>query len=275
MDRTCISMPDKLWPFLLAMPVVQDYQIQLAVGAQRKARDASYDVTIRMREEFKYFEPVLRVVKENIPIFDYTGWNERQRDDFDCFLEFDFERAKKLSVIPRKHIVDCFGVLLGAGPQKWPDIRALQIKPPGEGDPQGDVLVMKWDEVESQKFVHFLDKNYPTLAVSYDPRDLTAFENEPQAIFEYMNLFHIVIGPIGSVTYAAATMKKALIEIFPSAEEGYLYNNSGLPLYKAIVGTEVKAEFMWTVWEEVLVKYQDINRVVMPQAPEKKLVTLQ
>jgi hypothetical protein len=273
MDRVLFSMPDKLWGFLLAIPVVQDYQIQLAVGAQRGARDKNYEVTIRMKEEFSYFEPILRMMKDNIPIFDYTGWDEIQRDDFDCFIDFDFERAIELARVPRKHIVDSFGMLIGAGPRKWPDIRALRIKPPGEGDPQGDVLIMKWDDIESERLEKFILSNYPQLGVSYDARDLSKFEEEPQSILEYMNLFHIIIGPVGVMTYAAATMKKAVIEVFPSMVESYLYNNSGLPLYKAVIGTEIKAEFMWTVWEDILQKYQDTHTLDMNTSSPKMETT--
>src|ERR1700685_1034144 len=242
MDSTCVTMPSTLYEFLQAMCAIQDYSLQVAVGAQRelkdpgKHRDPHYQITFRMNKKFKYFEPALRVVHDNIPIFDYTGWNEQQRGDYDCYIRFDadmFERAKSISQLSGSHITVGLNHLIGSGSGPLPVLNALQIPPVQRtvtpvgsksfeiGPP--DTLVLPWDSVETERFVSFLRTNYPALDTIYDARDIKIYEEMPESLIQYVNHYRCVIGPRCSYTYIAAALKKTVIELFSSNEEGRLY----------------------------------------------------
>ena len=253
MDRILIRMPDSLYEFLLALPIIQDYQIQLAVGAQQEKRDAIYQVTFRMDEKFQYFEPCMRVVHDNVPIFDYSGWDEEQRGEFDCFLRFDkemFERAKRIASRIEMHITMGLDTIAGTGAGPYPILRALQLEQPKE---PLDILILGRDNnIESQKFYTYLLEQYPQLVSILDTRDMKEFESDPKSIVEYVNHFHCVIGPVGILTYLGVALRKAVIEFYHTTEEGRLYGYPNQPLYQAIIGPKFLANYLINVWEEMI-----------------------
>jgi hypothetical protein len=249
MDAVCITMPKTLYEFLHAMAVIQDYQVQLAVGAQRGQRDANYQITFRMDEKFKYFEKCLRVVHDNIPIYDYSGWNEEQRGEFDCFINFDdnmFHRAKLLAKVIQGHITSGLGTLIGAGPGIFPVLKPLQLCV-DEGM-ETDVLILNWDDVESEKLYEFISKNYPQLTILEDARNLDTYPVED--LVKYINQFKCIIGKYGSGTYIAGGLKKLVVELFQTTEDGRMYGATGTSNYWAVIGGKHTAEFLWTVWED-------------------------
>src|ERR1039458_2069608 len=150
MDSVLITMPKDLHQFLIATAIAQDYSIQLAVGAERKEREIFYNITFRLDEKFKYFEPILRVVHNHVPVFDYSGWDGLQRGEFDCFIDFDFNKAKKLASKVGRHITVGFNALLGTGALGWPILKPLQLKPVLGPD----ILIVQWSDGE--KFYNFL-----------------------------------------------------------------------------------------------------------------------
>jgi hypothetical protein len=253
-DYILVKMPDTLYEFLQAMAVVQDYSVVLATGAQRelrepgKHRDSNYQFTFRMNEKFRYFEPCLKVVQDNTPIFDYSGWDEDKRGEYDCFIRFDadmFKRGKIISIGLQAHIVAGLNTLVGTGAMALPVVKPLQLTQ----DPSmvTDVLILNWDDIESKKFYDFILINYPQLEVILDAREYSTYT--PEDIFNYVNSFKCVIGPYGVCTYVAAMLKKLVIELFKTNELGILYGVAGAPDYVAVVGETHTAKFLWTVWE--------------------------
>lgn len=250
MDLVCISMPQDLQKFMLAMAVVQDIQLQYATGEQRKERD-SFQVTFRMSEKFKCFEPALRVVKNNVPIFDYSGWDEEQRGDFDCYIKFDdemFDRASKIAKTIGSNIVHGLNTLVGAGATIYPILNALQLT--RNESLVTDVLITNWGNAEDAKLYEFIFNNYPQLNIIHDNRDWNNYK--PEELLEYINHFNCVIGPMGLSTYIAGTLKKVVLEVFKTTEDGKLYSAVGTPGYNAVVGKSVTAIFLWTTWEDKL-----------------------
>lgn len=250
MDSICVKMPNTLSEFMLAMAIVQDMQLQIAVAVQRNQRD-DYQLTIRMNEKFKYFEPVLRVVKNNIPIYDYSGWDEEQRRDFDCFVRFDsamFDRARKVALSLDAHIIHGLNTLVGTGAQEHPVLKALQLKVNKEMT--ADVLIMQWDEKESKIFYDFLFNNYPQLEMVLDCRSVEEVNRfTPEEIIEYVNHFNCVIGPASTFTKVAGALKKVVFEFFSDKVNGKLYGPAGTPNYIGVIGQNTTANFLWTVWE--------------------------
>lgn len=250
MDAILVTMPNDTYEFLNTMAVIQDYQVQLAVGHQRGQRD-NYQVTFRIDEKFKYFERCLRVVHDNIPVFDYSGWDEEQRGEYDCFIRFDdnmFRRAKILADVMNSHITMGLNTLIGAGASPLPILAALQLKQ--YTSMVTDVLILDWDSTESSKLYNFILTNYPHLEIVLDPRDYSQYKVEE--VVEYVNHFRCVIGHKGMCTYLATILKKMVLELFQTNEDGRLYGVSGTPNYWAAIGNKHTAEFLWTQWEEKL-----------------------
>src|SRR6267378_7451483 len=115
MDRIVCQMPGNLHQFLIAMAVMQEFQMQIIVGANQDppTREKDFVVVFRMDEKFKYLEPCLKVVKENTPEYDHTRWTEWSRGEYDCYIDFDFDKAADIVRVNRRHITEGFGVLLG------------------------------------------------------------------------------------------------------------------------------------------------------------------
>lgn len=259
MDQVCVTMPTNTRDFMAAASVTQDYLLQLALGSQKGMRPKNYEVTFRMDERFKFFEPCLKVVKDNNPLFDYTGWDELRRGDFDCFMEFDVERAWEATKLSAKHITEAFGILIGSSPSSRYPLQSNKLIKPVENKVKEpcSVSLLQWTDsiYETQKFQKFLADNYPQLNIH-----LVEVESEdPEIVFDYTKNFDVVVGRSTAcgTTYAAAALGKALIEIFPNQKEATLYNNFDLEVYQQVIGTEVSAEVMWTAWES---KWPDIER---------------
>lgn len=253
-------MPEDFRDFMIAMGVVQDYSVRLALGAQRKERDALYEVTFRMQERFKYFEPCLQVVRDNVPIFDYTGWNEQARGDFDCYIDFDNQRAKALTYVFNAHATEGLGVLIGCGPlgiitgadiPHWPMLGPLGLTK--DIDLTKRVCIINWDNTyeESHKFKAFLNVNYPHLCVN-----ILEGSYEVEQLVKLILNYDVVLGKAGVETYIAACLTKTVIEIYPTKEDAIYYNSMGIPIYQCIVSDHTSAEFMWSVWEKLWDEHQ-------------------
>lgn len=253
MDTICVTMPEDLHQFMIAMAVAQDYQLQLAVGVQRKEREHSYQFTFRLKEEFRFFENSIRVIKDNMPVFDYSGWNEKQRGEYDCFIDFDFERAKVISKNVGLHITGGFNAIVGSGSGHWPIMK--YIMPDIQVDDPSmvvDVLIIPWDEEEGQKFYGYLKRSHPDLEILIDNRDFKMFEDKPRDLLAYINHFKVVVGRMSAATYAAACLKKAVIEIFPTSDDVLFYTNYGLDYYGYCVeNNKVTANTVWSIWGDL------------------------
>lgn len=255
MDRVCFTMPMNTRDFMVAMAVAQDYQLQLALGSEKQFREKNYEVTFRMQERFKYFEPCLRVMKDNIPIFDYSGWDELRRGDFDCFIDFDTERAYEATKLIGNHMTEALGIIIGASPHKYPQLGALNLT---RSENTYDVCILLWSNKKAGQFRDFIENNYPQLSIVYANPE----ETDPEKLMD-VNRFSAVIGPVCAYTYAAAALGKALIEIFPDQKQATLYGNFDLPIYQQVIGEQVSAEVMWSAWEQ---KWPEIEKLTQKEA---------
>lgn len=253
-------MPDDLFEFLLAMAVMQDYQVQLIVAGERNERDPDYAITFRMNEKFKYFEPCLRVLLNNTPIYDYSGWDEESRGDFECYIRFYTEDAKKLALNGNIHMTEAYGIItgtlinalkFGTYPDRYPELGELKLKAPERTQedlysPRAAVSIHRWDKVETDKFVEYLSNNYPQLQLNV----FDEMTENSEVLVNYVNNFDFVIGKNSPTTYLACALKKSVIEIFDSMEDLNLYGGVVGPTYQAIVGNP-SADYVWITWETV------------------------
>jgi len=249
-DRVCIQMPDDPREFFLAMPVVQDYIFQYVQEVARGFRERDYQFTFRMKDCYEKYEAALKVAKELTPEFDYTGWTRIRRDEFNCFIDFDFAAAEKIARCTGKHIVEALGVPIGSSPRKWP------ILPPKE--PEEDRIdVLAWDNQDmacdqSAKLVEILGGNtrlHETWWLTWDSG------------MDVINNSSAVIGPSSVFTHLAASYHRKVVEIFPDMDSYKLYNNDGIVFYQAVIGSPITAENVLEAWRSLSSQTLDLENV--------------
>lgn len=268
-------MPTDLRDFMVAMAVSQEFSVQHVIGSEdtdtRQAiREKDFSITFRLDEKFKYFESCLQVIKNVAPSYDYSGWDEWARGDFDCFIDFDAELAKKVILPTRGHITEGFGVLTGTYtnaitfsmyPQKHPILNPLMLKREG---PSPQILI--YDLIpEKEKLWQYLMNNYPELEF-ISITNLAHVNATPKDIIEFVNEFDFVIGKASALTYAAAALDKGLIEVFSTEDEMTLYNNYGLPFYRATL--DVSAEYLFAIWEDLCQNFPAFISDTKDQSPQ-------
>lgn len=257
MDRIVFKMPTRLYEYLIAMAVIQEFQMQLIIGIEKKQRDSNYTTTFRMKDNFAYLIPCLKVINEHTPEYDYSGWDEYYRGDFDCFIEFDFYKAENVVSANKRHITEGFGLLLGTltgaiqygvMPQRQPILRPLNLPVPNKNNPV-KIGIMEWDVVKNhgKKLKEYINNNYPEFVVDYC---LRVPDPSPEEAVTYVNQYDVYIGLYNDYSYIAAALGKMLIEIFPTEAQYYLYGNDNLDLYKVAIGNP-SAQFAWLLWEEL------------------------
>lgn len=258
MDRILIQMPSDLHEFMIAMAIVQEFQMQMVVGIQRNHRDPHFTTTFRMDDKFKMFEPCLKVINDHTPEHDYSGWNEYVRGDYDYFIDFDFIKAQELMKYNPRHITEAFGVLIGTftgaiqygvWPQKQPILGPLTLK---KQNSDFSVLLMNWDIEVSNKFSGYLRNNYPELTITIIEKESI----DPEIVTQCVANYDVIIGKASPTTYIAASLNKMVIEIFNSDNDYNLYNNTNIEFYEVAVGNP-SAAFLWKLWEDVWLGYQE------------------
>jgi hypothetical protein len=257
MDAVLITMPDTLREFLIALTVVQELQIQMVHGALKDPplREKLFTITFRLNEKFKCFDPCLQVISSLVPTFDYSGWNEYTRGEFTNFIDFDFELAKRIAKPNQLHITEAFGAKLGTTynalhfnmyPGKQPILTPLKLP----AHSKTKVTIVEWDDTVKSgfKLAEFITNNYPELVVKYWDSNISVSDVETACI--WANDCDVFIGILSEYSFIAASLEKALIEIFPTDEDCYLYHNKNLVHYACTVGNPELA-YVWYMWEEM------------------------
>jgi hypothetical protein len=227
MDSVLINMPDEPREFFLAMAVVQAYIHEYVQEVHFRTREPFYQFTFRMKDDYEAYEAPLKVAKVVTPQYDYTGWTVQNRSEFNCFIDFDFKAAEKISRVTGKHITESLGILIGCRPRKTP------IMPPPRCTQGKGTLILNWDILgwEKTKQLQKLlrDSSIDYTAPSNTMKEISAFE---------IDSTEAVIGPASALTLLAASYNKKLIEIFPDMTCYRMYNNDGaVHNYQAIIGT--------------------------------------
>lgn len=230
MDRVLFQMPDDPREFFMSMSVVQAYVYDYLRGIAGGTRHKDYQFVYRLNEKYSKFEPPLKVAADNFPIYDYSGWKVFSRSEFQCFIDFDFNRAMGIALSSGVSIIDSLGVLYGCKPRKWP------ILPPPKCTQGKGIIIVDWDHIESARFQTDLgDRNSHIVDADSDVLELEVETAEA------------VIGPVSAITYLAAAYNKRVIEIFPDQDTYFLYNNDGLYSYQPIIG-HPKSDDVFQAW---------------------------
>jgi hypothetical protein len=234
-DRICVQMPENPREFFFAMPAIQAYIFEYVHDVAGGVRDPEFRFTFRMNDCYEPYELPLKVAANVVPTYDYTGWNEQVRNEYDCFIEFDFEAAKKIALCTGKHITESLGILIGSTPRKWP-----LLPQPRNIEGKG-ILVANWDGTSLMEEAVKVQKGLA-------PHCSVVNLDEPISMHD-VDLLDVdtitgMVGPTSALTYLAAAYRRELVEIFPDEESYLIYNNEGIPRYQAIIGKPTAVEIM-------------------------------
>lgn len=246
MDTVCIQMPKSPREFFLAMPVVQDYLFGYIQEVKRGSRDSKFDITLRMDEVYSEYELPLKVAKDISPSFDYTGWTVKNRSEFACFIDFDFEAAVRISSVTRKHITESLGLLIGSTPRKWP-----LITPPRCSQGKG-ILILNWNDDGDDNRMY---EQGTKLQKCFKDAHLVSLKDYDMAAINMLDIDTCegVIGPASVVTHLAASYNRPVLEIFPDVTSYHMYNNEGIPTYQALIARpkDINAELVLSAWNNM------------------------
>jgi hypothetical protein len=149
--------------------------------------------------------------------------------DWDMFFKFDVELAYKMAQPTQKHITQIFGIQIGSDPKSLPDLAALW---PAKAIPAAvyDVCLLPFP---SRKRVYeYLSNNFPELTIA--PQlgyDITINWQVVQA-----ESAKIVVGVRSFGTYVAASLGRAVIELYPDDRYRQWLSKWNNPRYQMIYG---------------------------------------
>lgn len=239
MDKILVTMPESPREFFLAMPVIQDYIFQYVQEVHKGLRDKDFRFTFRMNDVYERYEAPLKVARDVVPNFDYSGWSEKRRGEFNNFIDFDFEAAKRIASQTGKHITEGLGILIGSSPKKWPILPSVTSSE--------RILICNWNTMEEAVNLQRMIGN-GTDAVNLSEQismdDIDTLDVETVSA---------VIGPSSVITHLAASYHRKVIEIFSDIKSYIWYNSEGIYSYQAIIGNPT-AEQVMKAWENLSIE---------------------
>src|SRR3984957_2124202 len=245
MDSVCIEMPKDPREFFLAMPAVQDYIYAYVHEVKSGQRDPVNQFTFRMDEA------PLKVAKNITPQYDYTGWSVKNRSEFTCFIDFNFDYAREMALCNKKHTTEVLRLTRGSRPRKWP------ILPPPRNTQGKGILILNWDRDLACDWsgINFL-KSISRDSNAIDLQDEIITMDRVQSL--EVDTVEAVIGPASAITLLASAHNRKVIEIFPDIESYILYNNEGITNYRAIIGKPT-VEMVIQAWHSFFVQQDTLE----------------
>lgn len=243
-------LPDDLESALAALAAVQDYY-QWLVNEEHR-RWVNVHVSIRCLRVFEFLLPAF-MYGDNVLSVHYIESDEEQaKTSFDYVVKFDADVAFKMAEQTEKHMAQMFGIFIGSDPQKMiPDLSALKKN----RTPEVDVAILPFPD--AFRFHEFLENNHPELNVKTVLDDFSP-------LLESVYNAKMVVGLRSGLTYLAAGLGKAVIEIYsPDVNRNWLSKWSH-PLYQMIYAQpeQVQAELVYRAWEVLWRRLQSIRRAL-------------
>lgn len=180
-------------------------------------------------------------------------------EGFEQAVDFDPEVAYKLSAKTGKHVTQVFGMMLGSDPPKViPDLSAMKFPEAVE-----DILVLPF--TGSAQVYSFLEVNKPELALYRidDVEDLSRF-----VCANTVAGYKMVIGVRSGLTYLAAALGRAVVEIYPTDRHRNWLSKWSNPFYQMIYGDpgQVMPELVYRAVEVVWKRVEQRERAMMVKA---------
>lgn len=236
-DRVLIRFPKDFEYFLPAVSVAHEYLMQL------QQQQKYFKITVEINDESHLFFSSLFQRMEII-----QGGQEPRRQDWDCVLDFrSTERVLRIATPTKRHVTDAWGILFGGSPGKVPQLGYL-----GARVRQAIVDVIVDADIENgEKLLTFFNRNYPDALVVVDRVNGL----RPSTMFDKLCATRMYIGKRSGATYLAATMGKALVELYPTDLPSWWLSKPQWDRYKLIYGDSFSPELIWvfveTIWQNI------------------------
>jgi hypothetical protein len=241
-DNILVKMPDTLEHFLAAAAVVQDYCVQLHKQVGMKRRNADFWFTLEVVDDsYMFLWPIFPRMNFVLP-----GEVTLSRMDWSCVVDLSgIERVWKVAEVPKKHMVEAWGIMIGASPKTLPVLGAMQ--PQGQGEI--DVLIDERVEAKEQLCEYF-DSNHPDLVVK-----VVGLEGlRVGTMFGILDQAKVCLLHRGGASYLAATMGKPTIELYQNDLPVWWLAKPNCETYKTFYGKQFSAEMIWPVMEDVVMQ---------------------
>lgn len=239
-DNIYIKMPDRMEYFLAATAVVQDYFVQLHKQVMMRQRHQNFNFTIEIPDdEFLFFWPMF-------PNMDYVMRGEvpLNRADWSCLLDLsDIDLVKRIASVPKKHIVEAWGIMVGASPRLVPELGPLLFN---RAIPTVDVLMDERVPVKDT-MLEYMRLNFPHARVVVK----SVVGMRPSTLFSLLSDTKFYVGVRDGATYLSSAMRKPTLEFYGSDLPASLLGKPHSDTYKMFYGTTFDPGMVWAIFEEM------------------------
>lgn len=250
-ERHYYRMPQTCEMFLAALCAIQDYYKWL----EKEKRAVTVNAVIGCQNpDLHQFVSCLTIGKHTAEIGE-----PESLEGFEQAVDFDPEVAYRLSKVNEKHVSQVFGIMIGSDPPKvLPDLSAMAFP-----DAVEDMLVLPF--AGSEQVYAFLEVNKPDRVI----HRVEGVENLNQGISpRNMARYKLVVGVRSGLTYLAAALGRAVVEIYPTDRHRNWLSKWSNPFYQMIYGDpgQVTPELVYRAVEVVWKRVEQRERAMMVQA---------
>lgn len=247
-DRVCFGMPEDRQDAMVALPVVQDYVMQIKRQIERGQRPSSkYEVWVHW--------PDPGMVWAHGLLWDaqFLGEYAPVRGEWDYAHKFDLKTAYELSIPTKRPAVETLAILAGASPPlDTPILKGVpELEGIGGGAP-GSIAVL-WGP-EQQAVVELLELHYPEMNVWEVPESVWDVDRVGFSLREAVQSVRnasLVIGRRSWQTAIIAGMDKFLLEFYPDDVHEKWFSKWSGKKYQMIYGKEFPKEVVWAGLEAI------------------------
>ena len=239
-DRILVRLPKELEYVLPAIAVTQGYITRLIDQANAGQRQKECWVQIELQDESHMFLS---------PMMDRLEWvvwdgREPRRWDWDCVLDFrSTDRALRLASTTGKHIIEAWGGMVGAITLKVPYAGYLKFR---LREPTVEILIDERVEC-CQQLARYVKNNHAWANVWV--KNLGGMRVAD--VFNCLNKVGIYVGPRSGESYLAATMGKALLELYSMDMPLWWLRKPACDIYRVVYRGDFPAEIVWCELEEI------------------------
>lgn len=247
-DRVCFGMPEDRQEAMVAVPVVQDYVMQIRRQIEKNQRPSSkYEVWVHWPDPgMRWAHGLLwdaQFLSEFMPV----------RGEWDYAHKFDMKTAYELSVPTLRPAVEVLGIMAGASPPlETPILRGVsELEDIGPGK-RGKIAVLMGPEADVT--VALIELHFPEMEVwVVDDRkwDVDAPDFDLRAMVDTVRDASLVIGRRSWKTAIIVGMDKFLLEFYPDDVHEKWFSKYAGKKYQMIYGREFPRELVWAGLEAI------------------------
>lgn len=234
-EKYLFVMPEGMEPFLAATAVVQAF-----------CHNKECDVTIVCPNlSLQIFSPVFPE-----KTYFVRNWN-MARGEFDLEVDFNEKAAYKIARRTGKHIVQIFGLLIGADPINGYPTALGDFSKMAKGEERFDVLVWGLSHETGAKFcaevLNKMHKSYTFIHEGLAKKE----EDNAHYVSAVVREHKTIVGIRSSATYLACSYKKPVVELYNTEYYKNWLSKWANPKYQMIYGDNPQVETITSAMEAV------------------------